>query len=221
MAAGTFADSWKWIKSHPYIVAAIVFVGGAVLIYIYYSGSGTAAAATSATDPNADLLNQEAIQAQYSAALSSQQTELQAASIAAGTTTAAIAAGQSIASQSISAVSTLGLAQIGAQSTVDLASIGAGESVALGSIAASVDNSALMYGYLNNAVDQQYGFLDNLFGGANQGQVTALEGEVQTQGSQIGTLQGNIASQGLFNAAVQNSVKLPTSAYSALLPEAA
>lgn len=181
---GELKHVWTEIKAHPYVSSGIVFVVGAVLVYLYFGGSSSAAPAGGVdTSAAAAQVQSEAVQAQYAASLSAQQNQLQAvatqvngqvtvAQLGAATQDLAITQGAAVASQSIAAVQSLGLGSIAAQQTLGLASIGAGQTVALGSLAAQVDQQKLLFDYLNNQVTQQYGFLNNQ---VNQGATIAQD----------------------------------------------
>jgi hypothetical protein len=142
-AGGELHKGLGWVKKHPYATAGAVFVGGAILIYLYYdSGSSGAAQPQQATgtDDTAALLNSElqaeaasnannasltALQDQLAAqqdsiagniSLASIQgsTDLQLASINAQTLTDSINAAAGVATITGAQNLSLGLASIGA-----------------------------------------------------------------------------------------------------------
>jgi hypothetical protein len=199
-------EALSWIKSHPYVDAGAVFVVGAILVYLYYSGSSTAAApqANSADAYLAAQLQSESVQAQYGAQLQAQQSQEAAAAnaVAGQVQIAGLQAGN--ASQSIAAQQTVDLAQIGASQAVSLANIGANETISLGSIAAGVDQTALLTGFLNNEVqtnasvqNNEINALANMF--LSNSEYAQLEGQIgginnfdTATAGQIDTLQGNV-----------------------------
>jgi hypothetical protein len=75
-----FHETVAWIKGHPYATAGAVFIGGAILVYLYYSG-GTGTSATPANTTQSDYLKaqlvSEATQAQYGAQLGALQAQEQ------------------------------------------------------------------------------------------------------------------------------------------------
>jgi hypothetical protein len=129
----SLSSAVAWVKQHPYITSAAVFGVGAVIIYLYYSGSGSSAPAQGAStaDPYAAeeqaQLQQEALQAQLAAQVSSQQTAAQIASTQYGDQLAAV--------QSTNATN-LGVATLNAQTTQ--AGISAQQAIQQQGIAAQV-----------------------------------------------------------------------------------
>jgi hypothetical protein len=73
-----------WVKHHPYLTAGAVFVGGAILVYLYYSG-GTPAASAGGGGQSIDYLSaqlqSEVIQAQLGAKLGTIQAQEQAVAV--------------------------------------------------------------------------------------------------------------------------------------------
>ncbi len=82
--AASLHDSVVWVRHHPYATAGAVFIGGAILIYLYYSG-GSAQAAPAAGSPQSDYLmaqlQSEATQAQYGAQLGAIAAQEQTAAV--------------------------------------------------------------------------------------------------------------------------------------------
>lgn len=154
------SETWGWIKKHPYTSAGCVFIGGAILVYLYYS-SGSAPAQAAATDPNAAYLAQEQIQTQYSAQLQQQATAAQVANAQVAGQVQVAQLGATVQGQSIAASQTLGLAGIAAQQTVDLANIGAQTSIAAITTAGQAHQTDDMMAFLMDQVNQQFGFLNN------------------------------------------------------------
>jgi hypothetical protein len=78
-------ETVAWVKQHPYATAGVVFIGGAILVYLYFSGgSGPAAASSSGTAQSSYLQAQlvsEATQAQYGAQLGALQAQEQTAAV--------------------------------------------------------------------------------------------------------------------------------------------
>lgn len=161
-ATFTFHDLTDWVKKHPYATGATVFIGGAVLIYMYYSGgtpaaapaqastagAGSGAAAYSAylqsqlaaeQQANQNAVQTQALQDQYSLGVSSLAT---AASINANTNATDVNLAkinaQTLQDSIASAVSIAGL-----QTNVDLASIGAASGVSVANINAQSYNTAM------------------------------------------------------------------------------
>ncbi len=120
MANVTFHELEDWIKQHPYETAGAVFVGGAVLIYMYYSHSAAAPAA-------APSVSVAGAGAGYGAYLQSMLAQEQAANQAAAQSqmlqdqlaaqTASINGAVSVASMKYN--TDLQLASIGATTTQD------------------------------------------------------------------------------------------------------
>jgi hypothetical protein len=78
-------ETVAWVKQHPYATAGVVFIGGAILVYLYFSGgSGPAATSSSGTAQSSYLQAQlvsEATQAQYGAQLGALQAQEQTAAV--------------------------------------------------------------------------------------------------------------------------------------------
>jgi hypothetical protein len=129
MADAGFQKVKVWVEKHPFVTAGAVFVIGAVLIYLYYSGGSSAAQPAQQTSPlDAELqlqLQQQALAAQYGAQSGAQQTAAQIS--------AQQGADQLSAVQSNNATQ-LGIAQLGA--TVSQAGITAQQQVQDAGIAA-------------------------------------------------------------------------------------
>lgn len=53
MSEHGIANLWGNIKKHPYIASGVVFLGGAFLIYLYYSGSSSSSSSSTAGSGNA------------------------------------------------------------------------------------------------------------------------------------------------------------------------
>lgn len=175
MAVGAdFHKAGQWIKAHPYATAGGVFVVGAILIYLYYSGgSKTAAGATDNTAAQlAAQVQSENVQAQYGAALAAQQS--QQASVEAqvnGAVSVAQLQAQAAATET-TAQAALDAQQIASQQTIDLAGIAANQAINLGSLTAqtnlaqinatsATDQTNALVSFLNNQVSQQFGYLNN------------------------------------------------------------
>jgi hypothetical protein len=84
MAETELRNTVAWIKHHPYLASGAVFVGGAVLIYLYYSSGKSAPAATQSsggTDTSylQAQLQAEAASQQAGIASTEQQNQLTAA----------------------------------------------------------------------------------------------------------------------------------------------
>ncbi len=167
-ATFTFHDLSTWVKQHPYATAGAVFAGGAVLIYMYYSGGSTAAApagaaSTAGTGTGAyaaylqDQLaaagqaNQLALQSQ---ALNNQASGLQdqyALGVASLNTAASIGANNNSTDIKLANInagslrdSIAGAVSIAGLSTkVDLASIGAASGISIANIQATTYNTAM------------------------------------------------------------------------------
>jgi len=211
--AGTFSRWGHWIKEHPYATAGVVFIGGAILIYLYYADSGqqTAQSGGATTDYLTAQLQSEAIQAQLSAQLSSQQMQeqsvatqvggqVQIAQLAAGVQNQQTAAGQAVDLANISAGKDVSLANIGAQQAVDLAQI-----------KGQVDMSGQLYGYLNNQATLQYATNANwiqAFSSAflSNEQYNALEGQLGTTNQAVAATNQAVAGLGTTIGGLSSSV---------------
>lgn len=196
--AESLAESWGWIKRHPYATAGAVFVGGAILVYLYYGGSAAPAAAPQ-VDPTAAYLQSEATQAQYGAQVAGQQAALQASAnqVNGQVQIANIAGG--IQQQSIAVAGTVALAGIGAQRDVQLAGIAGQEDIAqINANAATAQTSALV-GFLTNETNQQYGYLNNMLAVQAQSLLS------NSQFAQLSTLiAANQTATGNINVAIAN-----------------
>jgi hypothetical protein len=212
MAVGTIKEVWADIKAHPYVTAGIVFIGGAIIIYAYYSGGSTTPAASGANPYAAEqqaALSQEAIQAQ--AAAQNNAINSQAQSVANQVNGAVSIAG--IASQT-------SLAAIGAGQTVDLAAIGAQTALGLGTIAAGTAADTNYYNYLGaqlasnervaadqittNSVD-----LQNIVGDLTGTQFLENQNLVQTQSKNANLAAGIISNATSPAAGGATNIYLP------------
>lgn len=139
-ASFSFHDISGWIKEHPYATAGAVFVGGAVVIYLYYSSGSTPAPQASSSVAGAGYagtggygsmlsaeLQAEAANNAQQVSLTALQDQLQAQnnSVNGAVSIASIQSGAALAADSITA-------------GVDMASIGAWQSVQSQGIAAGV-----------------------------------------------------------------------------------
>jgi hypothetical protein len=200
--ASTTLSRWgSWIEQHPYATAGIVFVSGAILIYLYYSGGSApqqaSGDATSAQYLQAQLQSED-IQAQLSANLGAQQAQEQsvATQVNGQVSIAQLQAG--VANQQTAATQAVDLSQIAASKAVNLSQISAAQAVNLAQISAQTTQSGQLYGYLNNQAELQYANNQNWISAfasaflSNQ-QYNALEGQLGTQGSQLTNLSGALS----------------------------
>jgi hypothetical protein len=145
-----FGESVAWVRAHPYTSAGVVFIGGAVLVYIYYSSGSKAAAAadTTQSDYLKAQLTSEATQAQYGAQLQALHSQEQTAA-AQVQGAVAIDANRNAAAVSIATLqSTTGIAQLRTVESIDLAQIGA-------ALTRDTTHDSLLYGFMNNAATLQ------------------------------------------------------------------
>lgn len=86
--SGSLEGARAWVEKHPYVTAGAVFIVGAILIYLYYSGGQSSGQSTQDQGAASDQsllqaqLQSEAIQAQAAAAQSAQQSQLAASTAA-------------------------------------------------------------------------------------------------------------------------------------------
>ena len=183
-AKGGLGKVVDWVKKHPYVTAGAVFVGGAILIYLYYdsgSSSGAAQPAASGDNTAADLLNselqaeaasnannasltalqdqlaaqQDSISGQISLASIQGNTDLQLASLNAQTLTDSINTAGSVATITGAQNLSAALASIGA---VDFSTAAQAGEFDVSSYETAADNQLEtndLFNYLNGAANNQ------------------------------------------------------------------
>ncbi len=178
--AASLHDSVVWVRHHPYATAGAVFIGGAILIYLYYSG-GSAQAAPAAGSPQSDYLmaqlQSEATQAQYGAQLgaiaaqeqtaavqvqgavaidkSRNETQLGIAGLQAGVLLSRTDAERAEALATTAAGLSLGLSQTEAARTLGLSQTEAARTIGLAQQSTAQAHDSLLYGFMNGQTAAQ------------------------------------------------------------------
>jgi hypothetical protein len=147
-----FQETAALVKRHPYATAGAVFVGGAVLVYVYYS-SGSATPAPAADAAQLDFIKaqliSESTQAQYGAQLGALQSqEKNVATQVQGAV--AIDSNRNAAQVSIATLlASVQKQQLDTAKVVDLSQIAATQALGLAQTSAGVTHDQLLYGFMN------------------------------------------------------------------------
>jgi hypothetical protein len=176
---GTLGKGWQWVKKHPVGSSVALFVGGAVILYLYYSGRSTAPAQSAAqpVDDTSSYLAAQLQSEQLQAQQASQLAQVQAAANAqASQVNGAVAVNTqndqaaidiaglnaSSANQIASLEAALGTTQSNNQAATDQLNISTSGQVQLGSINASTQQAQIASQTQLGLGQQQTSVINNL-----------------------------------------------------------
>lgn len=227
---GKIGDAVKWVEKHPYATAGGVFVLGAIVIYIYYSGGSTTPAPQQAAGSDTSLLQAELASNAQNAQLSAATTQAQLQASTAGQAingqvqlgsiqvqgSVDIAGLESTTqSQEIAANESVSLAQILASENVQEAGLNVSYQTQLANDQASEATTNALVGYLNNSINDQYSYLNNQVNSAETVDLAQLGLEAETLLSnteytqienQVGTIENQVVNTGSASAGVESSL---------------